>query len=115
MAKNYNERRWMVPSKRATGYASERQAKVHQRGADEGKQLTDYELGLRSGYLLCQSDHTGIYKYKEAIKAGKSKTEARRISRMKGKKSAYHSAQAYCLWGCLRPWTRGKRGTAVYT
>lgn len=88
MAKNYNERRWMVPSKRATGYASERQAKVHQRGADEGKQLTDYELGLRSGYLLCQSDHTGIYKYKEAINAGKSKTEARRISRMKGKKSA---------------------------
>ena len=88
MAKNYNERRWMVPSKRATGYASERQSKVHQRGANEGKQLTDYELGLRSGYLLCRSDHTGIYKYKEAIKAGKSKTEARRISRMKGKKSA---------------------------
>lgn len=85
MAKNYNERRWLVPSKRAKGYAEERSAKVHQRGDKEGQQLTDYELGLRSGYLLCQSDHTGIYKYREAIKSGKSKQEARKISRTKGK------------------------------
>ena len=53
MAK-YDERRWTVPSKRAKSYAEERKAKVHQHGPKEGKELTDYEAGMRSGYLQCQ-------------------------------------------------------------
>ena len=65
MAK-YDERRWTVPSKRAKSYAEERKAKVHQHGPKEGKELTDYEAGMRSGYLQCQSDHAGTYKYKKA-------------------------------------------------
>ena len=81
-----NERRWSVPSKRAQSYAEERKAKVHQHGEKEGKQLTDYEAGLRSGYLHAQSDHAGLYKYKKALAEGKSKAEAKRISRQKGKK-----------------------------
>ena len=85
MPKN-NERRWSVPSKRAKSYAEERKAKVHQHGEKEGKQLTDYEAGLRSGYLQAQSDHAGLYKYKKALAEGKSKAEAKRISRQKGKK-----------------------------
>ncbi len=83
--KNYKERRWSVPSKRAKGYASERKEKVHQHGPKEGKQLTDYEAGLRSGYLQAQSDHAGLYKYKKAISEGKSKAEAKKISRTIGK------------------------------
>ena len=75
-----NERRWSVPSKRAQSYAEERKAKVHQHGEKEGKQLTDYEAGLRSGYLQAQSDHAGLYKYKKALAEGKSKQEAREIS-----------------------------------
>ena len=35
----YNQRRWAIPSKRAKNYASERKAKVHQRGPKEGKEL----------------------------------------------------------------------------
>ena len=81
-----NERRWFVPNRRAKGYAEERRAKVHQRGQKEGKELTDYEAGLRSGYLQCQSDHAGLYKYKTALNQGKSKAEAKRISRQIGKK-----------------------------
>lgn len=81
-----NERRWFVPNKRAKNYAEERRAKVHQRGQKEGKELTDYEAGLRSGYLQCQSDHAGIFKYTEALKAGKSKAEAKKISRTIGGK-----------------------------
>ena len=81
-----NERRWSVPSKRAQSYAEERKAKVHQHGEKEGKQLTDYEAGLRSGYLQAQSDHAGLYKYKKALAEGKSMAEAKRISRQKGKK-----------------------------
>ena len=92
----YDERRWTVPSKRAKSYAEERKAKVHQHGPKEGKELTDYEAGMRSGYLQCQSDHAGTYKYKKADHAGtykykkalaegKSKAEAKRISRQKGK------------------------------
>ena len=85
MAKN-DERRWTVPSKRVKSYAEERKAKVHQHGPKEGRELTDYEAGMRSGYLQCQSDHAGAYKYKKALSEGKSKAEAKRISRQKGKK-----------------------------
>ena len=81
-----NVRRWFVPNKRAKNYAEERKAKVHQRGQKEGKELTDYEAGLRSGYLQCQSDHAGIYRYKSAMDAGYSKAEAKKFSREKGTK-----------------------------
>lgn len=80
----YNKRRWSVPSKRAKGYAADRKAKVHTYGPKEGKELTDYEAGMRSGYLQCQTDHAGIYKYKKAISKGKSKTEPKAISQKKG-------------------------------
>lgn len=82
------ERRWSIPSKRAKGYADERRAKVHQHGPKEGKQLTDYESGIRSGYLQAQSDHAGLYKYKKALEEGKTKAEAVKISRQRGNKSA---------------------------
>ena len=80
----YNKRRWSVPSKRAKGYAADRKAKVHTYGPKEGKELTDYEAGMRSGYLQCQTDHAGIYKYKNAISEGKSKAVAKGISQKKG-------------------------------
>ena len=81
----YNKRRWSVPSKRAKGYADERRSKVHQRGPKEGRELTDYEAGIRSGYLQCQTDHAGMYKYKKALTEGKSKAEAKEYSQRRGK------------------------------
>ena len=84
-ANNYNERRWSIPSKRAKGYALDRKKKVHTYGKKEGAKLTDFEAGIRSGYLQCQSDHAGLYKYKKALAEGKSKQEARDISRKKSK------------------------------
>ena len=81
----YNQRRWAKPSKRAANYADERKFKVHKRGPKQGKELTDYEAGIRSGYLQCQTDHAGMYKYKKALAEGKSKAEAREISQRKGK------------------------------
>ena len=80
------ERRWSLPKKRAASYASEGKEKVHQHAPKEGKELTDYEAGLRSGYLQAQSDHAGLYKYKKALSEGKSKAEAKKISRTIGKK-----------------------------
>lgn len=86
--KNYNgERRWSVPSKRASGYAKDRKERVHTYGPNVGKELSEYQLGMRSGYLQCQSDHAGLYKYKKALDEGKSKSEAKKISRQKGKKN----------------------------
>ena len=79
-------RRWFKPNKRAESYAQERKPKVHQRGEKEGKPLTDFEAGLRSGYLQCQSDHAGLYKYKKALNDGLDKKEAKRLSRIRGKK-----------------------------
>ena len=87
MANNTRERRWSVPSTRSQGYASERKNKVHEHGPKEGKELTDYEAGLRSGYLQAQSDHAGLFKYKKALGEGKSKAEAKKISRTIGKKN----------------------------
>ena len=52
----------------------------------KGKELTDYEAGMRSGYLQAQSDHAGLFKYKKALAEGKTKAEAKKISRQKGKK-----------------------------
>ncbi len=83
---SFKERRWLVPNKRAKSYAEERKAKVHQHGPKEGKELTDYEAGMRSGYLQCQSDHAGLFKYKKALSEGKSKAEAKKISKIKGGK-----------------------------
>ena len=80
------ERRWFTPNKRAKSYAEERKAKVHQRRQKEGKELTDYEAGMRSGYLQCQSDHAGLYKYRKALDEGKSKAEAKKYSRTIGKR-----------------------------
>ena len=74
----YRDGRWTVPAKRAKGYAEERKAKVHKWGDKEGKQLTVYEAGMRSGYLQCQTDHAGSYKYSQARDAGFSKQEAGR-------------------------------------
>ena len=56
----YNRRRWQIPSKRAKGYAEDRKAKVHTYGPKEGKELTDFEAGIRSGYLQAQPDHARI-------------------------------------------------------
>ena len=81
----YNLRRWQVPSKRARSYADERKARVHQHGSKEVKELTDYEAGIRSGYLQAQSDHAGIYKYKKALAEGKTRREAREISQRRGR------------------------------
>lgn len=76
----YNKKRWAIPHKRAKSYAEERKAKVHMHGPKEGKELTDYEAGIRSGYLQCQTDHSGIYKYKlakEAEKAAKANKKSK--------------------------------------
>ncbi len=83
--RDYNKRRWMVPSKRAKGYAEERKKGVYMRGEKNGEELSEYDKGLRSGYLLSQSDGTGIYKYKKALAEGKSKNQAKVISQRKGK------------------------------
>ncbi len=83
----YNERKWSVPSKRAKGYADDLRAKVHTYGKKEGKELTDKEFSLRMGYLQAQNDNAGIYKYKKALGEGKSKDEAIKISRQRGKAS----------------------------
>ena len=83
-----NKNRWAIPSKRAENYAAERKNKVHNRGSKEGKPLTDYESGLRSGYLQCQNDHASFFKYKEARKAGKTKEQARKAAQEKWKKEA---------------------------
>jgi len=80
------KRQWSVPKRRAEKYANDRRAKVHTKGQKMGQPLTDFEAGIRSGYLQCQSDHAGTYKYKKARNEGKSKEEALAIAATIGKK-----------------------------
>lgn len=79
------ERKWLTPSKRASGYAEELRSKVHMYGKKKGEPLTDTEITQRRAYLFCQSDHAGSYKYHQAIDSGLSKAEARRLSKIIGK------------------------------
>ena len=80
-----NERKWMKPSVRAKGYAEERKAGIHQRGDKKDQPLDDYNKGLRSGYMLAQSDNAGMHKYKVARDAGATKEEAGAYSKIIGK------------------------------
>lgn len=50
-------------------------------GEKEGQELTEYEAGMRSGYLQCQNDHGGAFKYGKARDAGFSKREAGTLSK----------------------------------
>ncbi len=77
----YRDGRWSVPSKRAKGYAAERADGRHRVGPKLGKQLTDYEAGIRSGYLQCQNDHAGHWKYRQALELGYGKKEAGEMSK----------------------------------
>ena len=80
-------RRWSVPKKRAAKYAADRKAKVHTLGPKMGQPLTDFEAGMRSGYLQAQSDNAGMYKYKKAISEGKSKQQAAAEAKIIGKRN----------------------------
>jgi hypothetical protein len=70
------ERRWCNPSKRAKKYAEDRKAGVHTKGPKMGQPLTDYQAGMRSGYMQSQSDHAAMYKFKKALDEGKTKDQA---------------------------------------
>lgn len=85
-AKENTLRKWLKPSDRAKGYADERKLKVHKFGKKVGEPLDDYNMGLRSGYLLCQSDHAGMFRYKQAMEATNDKEYARKFSKEKGTK-----------------------------
>ena len=85
MAEEKRERRWMKPSKRAKGYAEERKKGIHERGPNKDEPLDDYNKGLRSGYMLAQSDNAGLHKYKKARDAGATKEEAAAYSLIIGK------------------------------
>ena len=85
MAEEKRERKWMKPSKRAQGYAEERKKGIHERGPKKDEPLDDYNKGLRSGYMLAQSDNAGMHKYKKARDAGATKEEAAAYSRIIGK------------------------------
>ena len=85
MAEEKRERKWMQPSKRAKGYAEERKKGVHERGPKKDQPLDDYNKGLRSGYMLAQSDNAGMHKYKVARDKGATKEEAAAYSRIIGK------------------------------
>ena len=74
----YKKRRWAIPSKRAKKYVADRKAKVHTAGPKEGRPLTDFEAGIRSGYLQCQADHAGIYNYKKQKEAEKAAKTAKK-------------------------------------
>ncbi len=74
--KTYDNSKWSIPSKRASSYAEERKKKAHKHGQKKGKPLTEYEAGMRSGYLQCQHDHASFFKYRRARSKGMSKKDA---------------------------------------
>lgn len=97
--KYISKRYWTIPGKRSKQYASELKNNAHDSPysrvrADgsvfvpkkNGQELTDIEKGVRMGYLQCQSDHVGVYKYAKARQEGKSTFEAKKISQTRERK-----------------------------
>ena len=86
--KKYDKGRWAYPHTRAKGYAQENRKRVHMWGAKEGEQLTEIEQGVCLGYLQCQHDHAGVYKYYHALnELGMTKEQAMAYSKQKQKKN----------------------------
>ena len=84
-----NRRYWKDPSKRGKTFADERKNKVHMEGDKEGEELTEYELGYRSGYLKANNDHAGKFIYRtvydnETGSTADRKQKAQRASWDKG-------------------------------
>ena len=79
--KKYDNSKWSKPNERAKGYAAERKNQTHAVGKKKGQPLTEYEAGLRSGYLQSQHDHACFWKYRQALELGYSKSEAKRMSK----------------------------------
>ena len=63
-----NRRYWRSPKQRGKQYAEERKMGCYTDGDKKGEELSEYDKGVRSGYLQCQSDHTGIYTYATVAK-----------------------------------------------
>lgn len=96
--KSYKKRLWTKPKNRAEQYANELKNNVHNSPytrtrrdgtvvvpKKNGQELTDIEKGVRMGYLQCQSDHAGTYKYTKARQDGFDKGQAKTISQSKAK------------------------------
>lgn len=83
-AKESRLRKWLRPSRRAKGYAEERKENRHKFGDKKGEELDTYNQGLRSGYLLCQSDHAGSYIYDKVLAETKDKDKAKEASQTIG-------------------------------
>lgn len=79
-----NRRYWRRPKDRGKQYAEDLRAKVHTDKYKEGQPLSEYEKGVRSGYLQCQSDHTGAYTYKTVAE----ETEGTKAAKKKAAKAA---------------------------
>ena len=86
--KKYDKGRWAYPHTRAKGYAQENRKRVHMWGDKEGQELTEIEQGVRLGYLQCQHDHAGVFKYYYALNTLKlPKEEAMAYSKQNQKKN----------------------------
>ena len=59
-----NRRYWRRPKDRGKTYAEERKMGCYTDGDKKGEELSEYDKGVRSGYLQCQSDHAGLFTYK---------------------------------------------------
>jgi len=83
---DYSKRKWCIPNQRAKRFAEELKAGVHIYGPKEGQPLTQTERSYRSGNLRSQDDQAGLYRYKQALNSGLSKSEAKRFSQERGTK-----------------------------
>ena len=84
--KKYDNSKWSKPSQRARGYAAERKNQAHAVGKKKGQPLTEFEAGLRSGYLQNQHDQACFWKYRKALELGYSKKEAGEMSKKRWNK-----------------------------
>lgn len=64
---NY-QNRWKNPHKHGERMYKEKKRGVHLEGEKSGQSLTEYEKGVRAGYLEANHDHVGMYHFFQWLK-----------------------------------------------
>ena len=83
----YNfSKRWNNPHKTGERMYKEKRRGVHLEGEKAGQDLTEYEKGVRAGYLEANHDHVGMYHFFQWLK--KKREEEAQAAEVEAEKAA---------------------------
>lgn len=100
----YNYRnRWKNPHKAGEQMYAEKKKGKHLEGDKAGQDLTEYEKGVRAGYLEANHDHVGMYHFFQWLKQKREQEAAEAGSRAEAARQAAEAEAAKKAAGRSEP------------